>query len=227
MAALYPSFLAYRLTDDHAILYLYISYTYGLFSDSEFMRSVWQHYDALATNVDAGSASNACISTFLICLQAPCLVTSRPTLRATLDRTFMITTTWTASREMVPTTASVAVSNVVGMIGTKTGLSMQSSARRRVQWCVSSTNFLPMGCQPFLVVVFFLLASISSTRRMHRSSQMHTFTVCLRCSIPYLTLRQPREVYLPLENTLMVQKPPVGSTEPVHAPCLFKSTALA
>ena len=52
---------------------------------------------------------------------------------------------------------------------------------------------------------------------MHRSSQMHPDTVYLWCSTPYLTLRRPPGVdqlllYLPLENTLVVQKPPVGPT---------------
>ena len=121
MAPLYSPFLAHRLTDDHAILYPYISYTCRLYSNSEFMRSVWQHYDALAANVDAGSASSARVFPFLIYLQAACLVASRPTLRATLNRIFIATTTWTASREMVPTAASATVSNVVGMFGTKAG----------------------------------------------------------------------------------------------------------
>ena len=64
MAPLCPSFLAHRLTGDHAILYPYISYTCRLYSDLKFMRSVWQHYDALATNVDAGSASSASVFPF-------------------------------------------------------------------------------------------------------------------------------------------------------------------
>jgi hypothetical protein len=46
-----------------------------LCNDAEFMRSVWQHYDALAIDGDTGNASNACIFTLF-----KRMVTSRPTL---------------------------------------------------------------------------------------------------------------------------------------------------
>jgi len=42
---------------------------------------------------------------------------------------------------MVATAASATVSNVVGMIGTEAGLSVQSAAMK-VQWCVLPAGFL-------------------------------------------------------------------------------------
>ena len=73
------------------------------------MRSVRQCYDALATGGDTSSASSAHVLTLLI--SAHNLFTSRPAcsaslrrctewehLRATLNRTFIATTAWTASR---------------------------------------------------------------------------------------------------------------------------------
>src|ERR1700680_1449127 len=48
------------------------------------------------------------------------------------------------------------LSNVVGMISTKAGLSMQTAAMR-VQWCVSPTNILPtifqLFCRPLSVSI--------------------------------------------------------------------------
>jgi len=90
----------------------------------------------------------------------------------------------------VATPASVTVSNVVGMIGTKAGLGTQTAAMD-VRRCVSPTNILPTGCQPFL------LASISSARQMHRSSRRHTYAVSPRRAMPCLTLRRRRRVCIP------------------------------
>ena len=61
-APLYTSFLANLLTIDLPILV----YTCRLCSDPQFIRSVWQCYDALATEGDTSSASSACIITLLI-----------------------------------------------------------------------------------------------------------------------------------------------------------------
>jgi len=52
----------------------------GLCSDAEFMRSVWQRHDALATNGDTGSASSALIFTLISAPAPERLVTSRPVL---------------------------------------------------------------------------------------------------------------------------------------------------
>ena len=75
------------------------------FSDVELMLSVWQRYDALATDGDTGDASGARVFTFLISAFKR-LATSRPTppylaclrrctmrvyLRATLNRIFIAT----------------------------------------------------------------------------------------------------------------------------------------
>jgi hypothetical protein len=86
--------------------------------------------------------------------------------------------------EMVAMAASATVSNVVGMIGTvsrhtEVGLSVQIAAKK-VQRYVPPINVLPTGCQPSPVTVFFLLASISSTRQMRRSSRRRTY-ISLAC----------------------------------------------
>ncbi len=91
---------------------------------------------------------------------------------------------------------------MVGIIGTEAGLSVQLAARK-VQWCVSPIYVLPTGCQPFPNTVFFLLASISSTRQMRRSSWRRTYTVTIQVTVslwramPLLTLRRPLGVYFP------------------------------
>ena len=121
-------------------------------------------------------------------------------LRATLDRAFMANGLDSVT-EMAVTDDSATVSNMVGIIGTEAGLNVQLAARK-VQWCVSPIYVLPTGCQPFPVTVFFLLASISSTRQMHRSSWRRTYTVSPWCAMPLLTLRRPRGVYFPsLQHT--------------------------
>jgi len=52
---------------------------FRLCADAEFMRGIWQRYDALATDGDTGSTSGACVSTlFVATLQ--CLVKSRLSL---------------------------------------------------------------------------------------------------------------------------------------------------
>jgi hypothetical protein len=86
--------------------------------------------------------------------------------------------------DRMTTAAGATVSNVVGMISTEAGLSVELAAMKS-QWCVSPNNALLKGCQPFPVVVFFLLASISSTRQM-RSSRRHTY-IFLACNASSLT----------------------------------------
>ena len=69
-----------------------------------------------------------------------------------------------------------------------------------------------------LTLTVILLASISSTRRVHHSSQMHTYAVSPRVEF-LASLPDGLVGYtLPFCNTLAAQKPPAGSTEPVHAP---------
>jgi len=129
------------------------------------MRSVWQRYDALATDGDTCSASSARVFTLLISA-LKCLVTSRPTLLGVFAqmRGVGIPAIDTQSHlhshhgldsitEMVATDASATVSNVVGMIGTEAGLSVQIAARK-VQWCVSPINVLQTGCQLFPTLSF-------------------------------------------------------------------------
>jgi hypothetical protein len=117
---------------------------------------------------------------------------------------------------MVVMAASAKVSNVVGMIGTEAGLSVETAAIK-LQWCASPINVLHTGYQPFSVIVFFLLASISSTRQMRRSSRRaYIYLLGVQCLV---SLSDGLAGYtFPLYNTLAVQKPPAVSTEPVGAP---------
>jgi hypothetical protein len=111
------------------------------------------------------------------------------------------------------------VSNVVEMIGTVTGLSVQT-ATMKVKWCVSLINVLPTSCNRF---------PSRSTFRQHRSARQGRCPAHLRgvhifpwCAMARLTLRRSRGVYLPSlqhpRRGLAVQKPPAGSTEHVRAP---------
>jgi hypothetical protein len=72
-----------------------------------------------------------------------------------------------------------------------------------VQWCVPPINVLPTDCQPFPVTVFFLLASISSTREMRCPLPFATFRsypgdvhISPWRAMSRLSLRRPRGVYL-------------------------------
>jgi hypothetical protein len=107
----------------------------------------WQRYDPLATDGDTGSASSPRVSTLLI--PAFSLVTSRPVLLGVSAQMHGVGVTASDSQshihnhhsvdsvaEMVATAASATMSNVVGMIGTEAGLSVQT-ASMKVQWCVS------------------------------------------------------------------------------------------
>ncbi|KAH9961981.1 hypothetical protein BC827DRAFT_1383744 [Russula dissimulans] len=93
---------------------------------------------------------------------------------------------------MVATAASLTVSNVVGMIGTEAGLSVQTAAMK-VQ-CIDQLNKADAPPIPeahtYLLGVEFL-ASFSDGFAGYA---------------------------IPLYNTLAVQKPPSGSSEPVRAP---------
>jgi hypothetical protein len=92
--------------------------------------------------------------------------------------------------EMVTTATSATVPNVIGMIGTEAGLSVQA-AGMKVQWCVSPISVLPTVCQSFLLVVFFLLASVGSTTsgQMRHSSQRRTYiSLAFNASSHTLTL---------------------------------------
>jgi protein MON2 len=128
-----------------------------LCSDAEFMRSVWQRYDALANDGDASNASCPRVFTLLISALKR-LVTSRPSLLGISAQMHGVGVPASDSlthlhshhsldtvAEMVATAASATVSNVVGMIGTEAGLSVQTAAMK-VQWCVSLANVPPAGC---------------------------------------------------------------------------------
>ena len=122
--------------------------TCRLCSDAEFMRSVWQRYDAFYADGDTGSAGCARVFTLLISsLQR--LVTSRPSLLGVSTQMqgvgipssdtlpHLHSHSLDSVAGMVATAASATMSNVVGMIGTEAGLSVQTAAMK-VQWYVPS-----------------------------------------------------------------------------------------
>ena len=75
-------------------------------------------------------------------------------------------------------------------------------------------NSLPIGCQPFSVVVFFLLASISSTRRMRRIPEVYIHLLGMQCLV---SLSDSFAGYtFPLYQTT--------TPEPVRAPHPFDPT---
>ncbi len=119
------------------------------------MRSIWQRYIASATNSNTGITSGACVFTlFIATLQR--LITSHPSLLSVSAQMQGIGVPTSNSllyshshsldsiAEMVVTAASVTMSNVMGMVGTEAGLSVQSAVMK-VQWCVlpsqSPTSF--------------------------------------------------------------------------------------
>ena len=119
------------------------------------MRSVWQRYDALAIDGDGSS----CPRVFTLLISAlKRLVTSRPSLLGISAQMHGVGVPVSDSQphlhshhsldsvaEMVATAASATVSNVVGMMGSEAGLSVQTAAMK-VQWCVVPANIPPAGC---------------------------------------------------------------------------------
>jgi hypothetical protein len=106
-------------------------------------------------------------------------------------------------------------------------------AAMKVQWCVPPINVLPTDCQPFPVTVFFLLASISSTRQMCRPLPFATFRsypgdvlISPWRAMSRLSPRRPRGVYLPSLQHPRGPKTTRGFTEPVRAPGPLDPTAL-
>ena len=107
------------------------------------MRGVWESYDASAGEVEAGGSSSARVFTLLIS-SLKRLVTSRPALLGVStqmqgvgvpvnDLPHSSSHSLDSVAGMVATAASATVSNVVGMMGTEAGLSVQGAAMK-VQW---------------------------------------------------------------------------------------------
>jgi hypothetical protein len=122
-----------------------LTHTCSLCSDAEFMRSVWQRYDATVADSDTSSAGGAPIFMHLISALKR-LVTSRPSLLgvsaqmqgvgiSASDTLPHHSHSLDSVAGMVATAASATVSNVVGMMGAEAGLSVQTAAMK-VQWCV-------------------------------------------------------------------------------------------
>jgi hypothetical protein len=123
------------------------------------MRGVWQRYDALATDGDGGASGARIFALLISALQR--LVTSRPALLGVSAQMHGMGVHASDSLPhihshhsldsvagMVATAASATVSNVVGMMGTEAGLSVQS-ATMKVQWCVHPallSIYLIMSC---------------------------------------------------------------------------------
>jgi hypothetical protein len=135
-------FLVSSLTRAHR--FLTYTYTCSLCSDAGFMRRIWESHDASAGEVETGGSGSARVFTLLIS-SLKRLVTSRPALLGvsvqmqgvgvpandTLPHSSSHSLDSVAG--MVATAASATVSNVVGMMGTEAGLSVQSAAMK-VQW---------------------------------------------------------------------------------------------
>ncbi|KAH9049809.1 hypothetical protein EDB83DRAFT_2553433 [Lactarius deliciosus] len=128
------------LTNYFASCAAFLSLTCELCSDVEFMRGVWQSYDASAGD---GGSGNARIFTYLIpgsALTGKRLVTSRPALLGVsaqmqgvgvpTNDTLPHSSRLDSVAGMVATAASATMSNVVGMIGAEAGLSVQSAAMK-------------------------------------------------------------------------------------------------
>ncbi|KAH9013194.1 hypothetical protein EDB84DRAFT_1533406 [Lactarius hengduanensis] len=174
----------------------------ALCSDVEFMRGVWQSYDASAGDSDSGGSGNARVFTYLISALKR-LVTSRPALLGvsaqmqgvgvpTNDTLPHSSHSLDSVAGMVATAASATMSNVVGMIGAEAGLSVQSAAMK-----VQCIDQLDKADAPPIPDAYIYLLGVQ----------------CL------VSLSDGLAGYaIPLYSTLAVQKPLPGSAEPVRAP---------
>ncbi|KAF8267460.1 hypothetical protein EI94DRAFT_1730637 [Lactarius quietus] len=174
----------------------------GLCSDAEFMRRVWENYDASVSEVDNGGSGSARVFTLLISALKR-LVTSRPALLGvstqmhgvgvpTHDTLPHSSHSLDSVAGMVATAASATVSNVVGMIGTEAGLSVQSAAMK-----VQCIDQLDKADAPPIPDAYIYLLGVQ----------------CL------VSLSDGLAGYaIPLYSSFAMQKPPAGSTEPVRAP---------
>ncbi|KAH9169937.1 hypothetical protein EDB89DRAFT_1853941 [Lactarius sanguifluus] len=174
----------------------------ALCSDVEFMRGVWQNYDASAGDIDTGGSGNARVFTYLISALKR-LVTSRPALLGvsaqmqgvgvpTNDTLPHSSHSLDSVAGMVATAASATMSNVVGMIGAEAGLSVQSAAMK-----VQCIDQLDKADAPPIPDAYIYLLGVQ----------------CL------VSLSDGLAGYaIPLYSTLAVQKPHPGSAEPVRAP---------
>jgi hypothetical protein len=112
--------------------------------------------------------------------------------------------------------ACPTVSNVVGMFGTKAGLSLQI-AIMRVYWCVSPFNVLPTCCQPFPRHCL-LSVCIDQLDKADTPLIQSAYKYLLGVQVFVSISDGLAEYTFPLYNTLALQKPPAVSTEPVRAP---------
>ena len=153
-APLYASFPAHWLTGDRAILCMC-----KICSDPEFMHSVRQRYDALATMVTPAAllAPTSSPSSYPPSTSSTLPGISQSHLHGhhSLD----------SVAEIVVAAASATMPNVVrdDWHRGRPERAIYSKESAMVRLCI---NFIPIGFQPFSVVVFFLLASISSMRRI-------------------------------------------------------------
>ena len=152
---------------------------FRLCGDAEFMRSIWQCYDALATDGDTSSTSGACVfMPFVATLQH--LITSRPSLLGVSSQMQGVGVPTSNSipyshshsldsvTAMVATAVSATVLNVVGMISTEAGL---KNAAMKVQWYALLPSLYLSPRHPSLLIP----ASTSLTRQTHRPSLKCTY----------------------------------------------------
>ena len=117
--------------------------------------------------------------------------------------------------EMVATAARTTVSNVIGMIGTEVGLSVQTEARKcngaspRSTLCRQASDLF---CRSRLSVSIAPLDKADAPLIL----EAYIYLLSVQCLV---SLSDGLTGYnFSLYNTLTAQKPPTGSTEPVHAP---------
>jgi hypothetical protein len=115
--------------------YRYMPHVQGLCGDSEFMRSIWQRYNASATNGDTGSASGVRVFTLSVAtlhhliISRPSLLGISPQIQGMSIPTSMCSHSLDDVAETVVTAASATVSNFVGTITEPGPLRQTAQAR--------------------------------------------------------------------------------------------------
>ncbi|KAJ3718582.1 hypothetical protein DFJ43DRAFT_1159494 [Lentinula guzmanii] len=179
----------------------------GLCSDAELMRNVWDRYDAQE------NGSNA-LSTLVTALKR--LVTERPALLGVGSQMFGVgvvnsndshvlsPSTPSYSLDgvagMVATAASATVSNVVGMMGSNAGLSLQGSTMK-----LQCIDQLDKADSPPIPESYIYLLAVQCLVSLCEG--FATFSA-------------------PLFNTIMIQKPRAAGEAPIRAPPALDFTTL-
>lgn len=160
---------------------LLIHPSYRLCSHAEFMRNVWERYDAQSSE----SGSNSKVFTSLITALKR-LVTEKPSLLGVSHQMMGVGVSHgaegggmgggghgRADGSSVAGMVATTVSGVVGMMGSEAGLSLHSSAMK-LQWCVRPYPNHTFSDTKY--IYHLSIASTNSTKRTPRPSQNHTST---------------------------------------------------